>query len=89
MPRFLASEKGKYILAVSNNKDGIYIGKVNSITLPQSAAKPSDEEVKRIEADITSAGYMSYMDSLQNRYKVEINQKLLERTYGASPTAQE
>ncbi len=89
MPRFLASEKGKYILAVSNKKDGIYIGKVNSITLPQSAAKPSDEEVKRIEADITSAGYMSYMDSLQNRYKVEINQKLLERTYGASPTAQE
>ncbi len=79
--RFMTAEKGKFMLAISRDKGGIYIGRVTSVTLPKDV-KIDDASRKSIEGNISDASYMTYMESLQAKYPVTINDALLARTYG-------
>ncbi|HAJ90628.1 MAG TPA: hypothetical protein DCM27_06420, partial [Rhodospirillaceae bacterium] len=86
--RFMAAEKGKFILAISRDKNGIYIGRVTDVSLPQEN-KIDDASRKTTEANIADAGYMAYMESLQTKYPVTINDALLARTYGKTTNTAE
>lgn len=86
--RFMSAEKGKFIMAISQEKDGIYIGRVTTITLPKTA-KADEKVLSDIQSDIANTGYMAYMDSLQNKYHVTINNALLARTYGKTEEAEQ
>lgn len=86
--RFMSAEKGQFILAISREKDGIYIGRVTSVTLPKDV-KIDDASRKSIEGNISDAGYMAYMEALQEKYPVTINDALLARTYGKAESASE
>lgn len=78
--RFMAAEQGKFIMAISEEKGGIYVGRVTSVTLPSKI--DADEATRKgIESDAANASYMAYMDSLQNKYSVSVNEALLARTY--------
>ena len=78
--RFMSAEQGKFIMAISKDKDGIYVGRVTSVTLPKDI-KIDDAARKGIESDAANASYMAYMESLQTKYSVTINDALLARTY--------
>jgi len=86
--RFMSAEKGKFMLAVSREKGGIYIGRVTAVTLPKDV-KIDDASRKSIEGNIADAGYMAYMESLQTKYPVTINDALLARTYGKAQSDSE
>lgn len=79
--RFMSAEKGKFMLAISRDKGGIYIGRVTSVTLPKDV-KVDDASRKSVEGNVSDASYMAYMESLQTKYPVTINDALLARTYG-------
>jgi peptidyl-prolyl cis-trans isomerase D len=79
--RFMLAEKGEFILAFSRDKDGLYIGRVTSVMLPQNVK--SDPSLRQsIESVFSDSSYMGYMDFLQTKYPVKINEALLARTYG-------
>lgn len=79
--RFMLAEKGEFILAFSKDKEGLYIGRVTSVMLPQNVK--SDPSLRQsIESVFSDSNYMGYMDFLQTKYPVKINEALLARTYG-------
>jgi peptidyl-prolyl cis-trans isomerase D len=85
MARIQNAEKGKYILVISNEKNGIYISHINSISLPKDI-KLDKETQDRLATDVSNANYMAYMESLQDKYPVKINDALIKRLYGKSET---
>lgn len=88
MGRILNAETGKYILAISNDKNGIYISRVNSVTLPKEV-KDDKEAQDSLIADIANVNFMSYMESLQTKYPVRINDELIKRVYDRKDTSNE
>lgn len=85
MERIINAEKGKYILAISNEKNGVYISRINSISIPKDI-KIDKETQDRFATDVSNANYMAYMESLQDKYPVKINDALIKRLYGKSET---
>lgn len=85
--RFMSADKGKYILAISREKNGVYIGRVTSVALPKDV-KIDEAARKGIQEDVSNAGYMAYMESLQTKYHVTINDALIARTYGKAESAE-
>lgn len=79
--RFMSAEQGKFVLAISREKSGIYIGRVTSVVLPKDI-KIDDATRKSVESHLSDASYMAYMESLQTQYPVTVNDGLLARTYG-------
>lgn len=88
MGRILNAETGKYILAISNDKNGIYISRINSVTLPKEV-KGDKETQDGLIADIANVNFMSYMESLQTKYPVKINDELIKRVYDRKDTSNE
>jgi peptidyl-prolyl cis-trans isomerase D len=88
MDRILNAETGKYILAISTEKNGIYISRVNSVTLPKEV-KGDKETQDGLIADIANVNFMSYMESLQAKYPVKINDELIKRVYDRKDTSTE
>jgi peptidyl-prolyl cis-trans isomerase D len=84
--RFMRADKGQFIMAISKEKNGVYIGRVQTITLPEQPSAKTENSRAQIESDLASSNYMNYLGTLQNKYSVTINDKLLERTYGQSPS---
>ena len=82
--RFMSANKGQYIMAISREKNGIYIGRVNSVSLAKGIEKTDETITSQLASDLSSSGYMSYISSLQNRYPVTVNDDLLKRIYGTS-----
>lgn len=80
--RLMSADKGQYIMAISKEKNGIYIGRVNSITLPKGDSKTEESTKAQLESDLASSSYMGYLGALQNKYSVTINDDLLKRVYG-------
>ncbi len=88
MGRILNAETGKYILAISTEKNGIYISRINSVTLPKEV-KGDKETQDGLIADIANVNFMSYMESLQTKYPVRINDELIKRVYDRKDTSNE
>jgi len=80
---FFNIEKGA--LAVTSAKDGLIIGQVVSINMPDAGKIPAEkiaaakEGLAQASANDTMNDYLTY---LNRKYKVKINQPLLEKTYG-------
>jgi len=87
--RLMLAEPAKFIMAISTEKNGIYIARVNSVTLPTQATKIDKDLYKDIESSISNSNYMNYVGYLQDKYSVKINEKLLGRIYDKSPTENE
>jgi peptidyl-prolyl cis-trans isomerase D len=82
--RFMTADKGKTVMAISKEKDGVYIGRVTSISLPKTKDAKESDIKSQLEADLASATYMGYLASLQNKYDVTVNDGLLKRAYGTT-----
>lgn len=80
MGRILNAETNKFILSISNDKNGVYISRINSITLPKEV-KIDKETQDKLIANISNINYMLYMESLQKKYPVKINEPLIKRAY--------
>ncbi|MEK7802539.1 MAG: peptidyl-prolyl cis-trans isomerase [Pseudomonadota bacterium] len=85
--RFLDAEKGKTILAISNEKKGIFIGQVKSIKL--GSTSDDDGLKKKIIDDANNTNLALFLSALQRRYPVEINHDLVKRTFGNSKTSEQ
>lgn len=84
----MAAETGKYIMAISREKSGIYVARVNSVTLPKAEATQSADARKQIESDMANASFMTYLGSLQSKYPATINSELLKRAYDKSESTE-
>ncbi|MEM6812350.1 MAG: peptidyl-prolyl cis-trans isomerase [Pseudomonadota bacterium] len=72
-----------------NNNDGIIIGQVKNITLPD-VEKSSDKiaELREQNSEYLAQEYLGqYLTALLNEYKVQINAALLQQVYGETPTS--
>lgn len=77
----MAAESGKYIMAISHEKSGIYVARVNSVSLPKADTTQNADAKKQVESDMASSAYMTYLGSLQNKYPAKINSDLLKRVF--------
>lgn len=85
--RFMDADKGKTILAISNEKNGIFIGKVTSIKLGSTS---DDGGLKqKLADDANNTNLALFLSALQKRYPVEINHDLVKRTFGNVKTSEQ
>lgn len=82
VPRFMGADKGKVIMALSKDKNGIYIGRVTSVTLGKTDTKTADAARNNLEAELAQSSYTDYLASLQSKYKVTVNEDLIKQVYG-------
>ncbi|MCB9989149.1 MAG: peptidyl-prolyl cis-trans isomerase [Rhodospirillales bacterium] len=71
---------------VVSAKDGLLLGQVTTITLPDPAKADKDtiNGIKdALKGSEQQAVFATYLQSLHNKYKVTINHHLLDRLYGA------
>ena len=87
--RFLSTNAEEYAFAVS--ADGITIGRVTSIKLGEASSEDKALSATKdgLLADLKQDNLVTYMESLQNKYKVKINESLLKRAYGQAGTEAE
>ncbi len=81
--RLINSETQKFVMAISKEKNGIYIARVNDVSIPKDL-KINDSSLRQIQSDISNANYMGYIESLQDKYPVSVNEDLLKKIYGQS-----
>ena len=86
LPNIMSAEKGKFVMIASRDKDGLYIARVQTVSLPSANDAKADSKAgdfsKQVAADLSSSGLMGYMGYLQNKYPVTINDNLLKKVYG-------
>lgn len=84
--RFLDSPLNKFVISISTNADRIIVGKSSNVTIPDKTKGQSDAQKDILESDLGRSNLMLWVNALQNKYPVEINEGLLQRAYGNTQT---
>lgn len=86
--KFFEIKKGDYAMAALD--EGFFVGQVTAISLPETK-KITDKELEPVLKAATQGSqdetFLSYLGYLQDKYRVTINQNLLQQMYGPGTEA--
>ncbi len=78
--RLIEADTDKVILALSREKNGIYLAKITKVVLGD---KPADEKFRdEAEKQAGNSNLDMFIQSVQSKHEININRDLLTRTYG-------